>query len=360
MKTSIVLTLLLLAGCSTQPAAIIRNYEAPAGPYSWAKLATEPYRGKQDDIYFINPQTGWYVNGSGKIFKTTDGGATWALKLHQPGTYFRTIAFVDERRGFAGNIGTEYYPNVTDTIPLYETGDGGDTWTPVTTISGPAVKGLCAIDIVRSGDKTRITAAGRVGGPALMMVSEDGGGTWTSSTLADVAGPILDVHFFDLKNGILCSGTDARTEKSNALILLTGDGGKTWTKQYQSSRPFEITWKASFPTRNVGYVTIQNYNPDNSVTSRYVAKTIDGGVTWSEVKLVDDFAVREFGVGFIDATTGWVGTTTSGFETTDGGLTWNRVELGKAVNKIRLLRTPSGFVGYAIGVEVHKLDRSAG
>lgn len=75
--------------------------------YVWKKLETEAYRGKQDDIYFVSPQVGWYVNGSGKIFKTSDGGVTWELKLHKPGTYFRCLMFVDERLGFAGNIGPD-------------------------------------------------------------------------------------------------------------------------------------------------------------------------------------------------------------------------------------------------------------
>jgi hypothetical protein len=65
--------------------------------------------------------------------------------------------------------------------------------------------------------------------------------------------------------------------------------------------------------------------------------------------------VREFGIAFVDEKTGWVGTTTTGFETIDGGATWNPVEMGKAVNKIRILRTPDGFVGYAIGTDVYKL-----
>jgi photosystem II stability/assembly factor-like uncharacterized protein len=56
--------------------------------------------GSKTIFYFVSPQVGWYVNGSGKIFKTSDGGITWELKLHKPGTYFRCLMFVDEKLGF--------------------------------------------------------------------------------------------------------------------------------------------------------------------------------------------------------------------------------------------------------------------
>ena len=92
--------------------------EAPSALPAWRKLATEPYRGKQDDIYFVNENVGWYVNGAGKIFRTQDGGATWQLQLDQPGTFFRCVAFIDEQHGFAGNIGPGYFPGVTDSVPL--------------------------------------------------------------------------------------------------------------------------------------------------------------------------------------------------------------------------------------------------
>jgi hypothetical protein len=89
--------------------------------YKWIKLETESYKGKQDDIYFINAEIGWYVNGYGKIYKTVDGGGHWTCQLEKKGTFFRCIAFIDSLRGFAGPVGTDYFPNVSDSIPLYKT-----------------------------------------------------------------------------------------------------------------------------------------------------------------------------------------------------------------------------------------------
>ena len=68
-------------------------------------------------------------------------------------------------------------------------------------------------------------------------------------------------------------------------MLKTSDGGKTWRRVYVSKRPFEITWKLAFPSAKVGYVTVQNYNPDASITDRVVAKTVDGGETWRRAAL---------------------------------------------------------------------------
>ena len=62
-----------------------------------------------------------------------------------------------------------------------------------------------------------------------------------------------------------------------------------------------------------------------------------------------------FGIAFVDADRGWVGAMPRGFGTTDGGRTWTPADFGNAVNKIRLVPTKDGVVGYAIGVEIHKL-----
>jgi photosystem II stability/assembly factor-like uncharacterized protein len=328
----------------------------------WKKLNTSRYPGKQDDITFINENEGWYVNGYGSIYHTKNGGETWEKQLEKKGTFFRCIAFVDSLTGFAGTVGTDYFPNVTDTIPLYGTNDGGKTWNPVS-YSGPYVKGLCAMDIVREqyinhgkiDYKIHIYGVGRVGSPANMMVSHDGGLTWTSNSMNKDCKMLFDIKMFDKNNGIVCAASDEDMEKSNALILKTSDGGKTWKKVYQSNRPFEGTWKASFPTEKIGYVTIQSYNPDPNVKQQRIAKTTDGGNTWQEINLVEDAGAREFGIGFIDENHGFVGTMNTGFETKDGGLTWTTVNLGMACNKIRIYKDANGEIyGYAIGVDVMK------
>jgi len=360
-------------------APLAQTYALPADA-KWQKLDTVAYRGKQDDIFFLNPSLGWYVNGGGKIYKTNDAGQTWVEKLSKPGTFFRTIGFIDEKLGFAGNIGTDYFPGVTDSSPLYQTSDGGDTWQVVTAIGGPAVKGLCAMDVlhtqfINSGvleTRTVIHAGGRVGGPAFLMRSLDRGKSWKSIDVSAHTKMILDIKFFDESRGFILGASDTDVAQSNALIIATRDGGSTWTKVYQSSRPYELTWKVSFPTRETGYATIQNYNPDTTQSQRYVAKTTDGGLTWREIPLVNEYPVRQFGVGFVDANLGWVGASNDGYQTTDGGANWSFVEMGRAVNKIRLVsdgrkdksrssgrdqdgKQPDVF-GYAIGVDVRKIS----
>jgi photosystem II stability/assembly factor-like uncharacterized protein len=346
----------VLAGCTSIDAS------PPPPPSVWRQLNTGPYRGKQDDISFVTPDLGWYGNGAGKLYRTADGGETWSLIWEKTGTFIRALGFVDADNGFLGNVGTNYYPNVSDTTPLYRTRDGGVTWTPIEADNIGIVAGICGIDILRERriyqgelrNAAIIHAAGRVGGPATMLRSLDGGESWRVVDLRQHAGMILDLKFFDANIGLVCAASSDDMSQANALILRTSDGGATWREAYRSSRPFENCWKMCFPSRRVGYATVQNYA--EGAADRVLIKTTNGGASWRELPLVTDPQVREFGIGFVDENWGWIGASTTGFETRDGGASWLPIEMGRAVNKIRIVRQGAVTRAFAIGVNVHRLD----
>jgi len=355
----------------TAPPAPARRLVATG---DWQTTPSEPFRGKQDDIYFVSPKRGFYGNGDGKIFRTDDGGASWQKLFEHNGTFVRAIGFLDAQRGFAGNLGPDAFPGVTDTQLLYRTDDGGTTWQPVALPDTEGARGVCAIDIltvdaVNAGHRLHkeiVHVGGRVGGPAALFRSDDGGTTWARLALPPEIAMILDVHFLDVSTGFLFAGSDPDVARSHGLIARTSDAGRTWTVVYESARPFELMWKAAFPSRMVGYATLQNYSveasqdPDAHVDAdphRFVVKTEDGGATWTEHPLVEDASVQELGIGFVDPLHGWVGAMPHGFETLDGGATWTVVEtMPKATNKLRIVPDGDGVAVWAIGLDVRHLS----
>lgn len=321
---------------------------------TWHTLVTEAYPKKRDDIVFVDAQTGFYGTGKGMLYRTQDAGRTWQLVWSHPGTFIRSLAFVDAKHGFIGNLGVGL-ASVTDPVALYETRDGGLTWRPAHV---PAIPGICSIDVMKSrsihegevSDRFYVHAAGRADGPAKLLRSEDGGETWTLIDLSERAGMILDVKFLDPNTGFVFAASSGDVAQSNALILKTNDGGRTWREVYRSARLNEITWKASFASGQVGYVTLQNNDPAN--TQQRVAKTTDGGEHWTELPLVDDAAAQEFGIGFVSAERGWVGTADGGFETANGGSSWAPSALARRANRIRTHAADGTPMVYAIGSEV--------
>jgi len=336
---------------------VSRAASTPVATPQWHTLATEGYPKKRDDIVFVNPHTGFYGTGKGQLYRTQDGGQSWQLVWSKPGTFIRSLGFIDTSHGFLGNLGAGL-AKITDTTPLYETKDGGATWEAVKLGDAAAIPGVCSIDILKSlsiheGDvspRYYIHAAGRANGPAKLLRSENGGETWTLIDLSERAGMILDVKFLDPNIGFVFAATSGDLAQSNALILKTNDGGRTWRQVYRSHRRYEIIWKASFANGRVGYATVQNSDPANA--QQRIVKTIDGGEHWFELSLVVNRDAEELGIGFVSPSKGWVGTGAGGFETRDGGRTWRPSTLAPKANKIRLRAADGTPMIYAIGSEV--------
>jgi hypothetical protein len=134
---------------------------------------------------------------------------------------------------------------------------------------------------------------------------------------------LIDAKFFDKDTGIVVGAIDSA---SKAIVLSTFDGGTTWQTRFTDNDTFETCWKVFFPSRNIGYASIEsglNFfipPPDTA----YFLKTIDGGLTWTKHVFMTPFYDEE-GIGFINDSVGWIGgdqTIAKTYKTIDGGITW--------------------------------------
>jgi photosystem II stability/assembly factor-like uncharacterized protein len=326
----------------------------------WIKLPSEPYtlNNKQDAIAFADALTGWYGNGTGRIYRTDDGGASWWAIWSHRGTYVRALEFSDGNTGFLGNVGPGYFPGVTDRQPLYVSHDAGVHWAPIKPVEGRQIVGVCAIDVLKlDGKVLAVRAGGRVGGPAGLLESFDGGQTFRARDMSGVTGMILDIHFIDADTGFIAGASAPDEDKAHARILKTSDGGKTWRAVFDSDRAGDNNWKLAFPSARVGYATIISYQAPAGEARGYVVKTEDGGEHWRRLTVTGDKDWIPYGINFLDEARGWVGGSTGGYGTSDGGKTWSAENMGLSTNKISFARrADGGMTAFAIGKDIYKLD----
>jgi photosystem II stability/assembly factor-like uncharacterized protein len=317
---------------------------------SWRLLPAAPFLASSriDDAFFLNATLGWIANGYGQVWRTTNGGGNWVKQFDKNTVYFRCLSFADSMRGWACNLGTEEFGGATDTNIIYQTTNSGATWAANNNFFPQKPRGLCGMQAV--GDSF-IYAVGRVRGPSFFVRSTDGGNHWEVRDMSAFAVGLLDVYFFTRDSGYVIGHNGPVNTNSNGVILFTSDRGTTWQVRFTTTRIGEWCWKINFPTRQVGFISLQR----NSGAPVYFLKTADGGVTWQE-KLFSTTSYYVQGIGFANPLRGWIGgnSTLPTYETTDGGDTWFQQPFGVRLNRVRML---NDTIGYSVGQGVYKYSR---
>ncbi|MGH3921342.1 MAG: WD40/YVTN/BNR-like repeat-containing protein, partial [Pseudonocardiaceae bacterium] len=196
---------------------------SPLAELTWLPTNAPVASSRTDDIWFTDPQRGWAVNSNGQIVHTEDGFITWQEQLHDPEVYFRCVGFASESRGWVGTL--------TADKRLFDTVDGGTTWTGVADLPPLAPSAVCGLSVV---SESVVYASGTnfPNRPARMMRTVDGGATWQAWEMSAHATLLVDTYFTDADHGWVVGGkaTVANPTRNDvrAVVLRTEDGGATW------------------------------------------------------------------------------------------------------------------------------------
>lgn len=234
--------------------------------------------------------------GQANIFRTQDGVHwTKAFETSEPGVFLDALAFWDDRHGIALSdpVGGRLYILVTD--------DGGATWTRVPTESAPptlpgdgffAASGTCLT--VQGTSNAWIATGGAA--RARVFRSTDRGRTWsvadTPIHAGNAASGIFSVAFADAHNGVVVGGDYTKPTGLFDNAALTDDGGQTWRL---AKGPLPRGFMSA-----VAYVPATGGRSLVAVGLAGTARSADGGESWT---MVDSVAYNS--VVFASRDAGW-------------------------------------------------------
>jgi photosystem II stability/assembly factor-like uncharacterized protein len=275
-------------------------------------------------IYFASDKRGWVAGDGGLVFRTEDGGKTWARQSAGTDESVNDIYFRDKEEGYllAGN-------------KILSTEDGGATWRQVHAFA-PAEFGGAVPELysVRFATKKRGWIVGSVSRrddvvDSLLLYTDDGGASWLRRSLP-VRYELLHLDFDGGKRGWIIG--------DRGTILHTEDAGATWARQ--ESNTTATLYHVDFADDENGWAVGERST---------ILRTNDGGRTWSQaISHAAGTGATLLSVAFVNRDEGWiVGRRGLILRSSDGGRTWLKQESGTTQHLFALFF--KGKMGWAVG-----------
>lgn len=259
--------------------------------------------------HFCDARDGWVVGSKAKIYRTSDGGATWTKQsIDASGANLYGVSFADTLTGWV----------VGDGGRIFKSTDGGATWVPQTSGTVVHLRQVFALDSQN---------AWAVGIFGTIRRTADGGANWTN-VAGGAVDDLLGCCFWSVSRGWIV-GTSGS--------ILFWDGSAVTE---QTSGTTESLMDVDFINDSVGWVVGSGWT---------VLKTIDGGLHWVSQSVPADVDPYLKGVCFVDSLVGWVvGSSGTILRTGDGGATWEIQDAGTLFG-LRRVASADGDEGWAVG-----------
>lgn len=263
-------------------------------------------------IEFAGSLTGYITDWTNQWLKTTDGGETWIAENFPqalPPRPIEDLCFVNDTTGFI--FQNEGEPNYHGFI--YKTTDAGLSWIQVyTSVSAYTCR------FAFYNDQQGMAGCETWMYTSKILLTNDGGTTWS-----EVSPPPLP----QLVTNSICyyDHNKALTAGYYGKILRTQDGGIHWEPLHERIFSGHI-YDAQFLDQNEGFALHEVW--EGGVSSSWLQRTLDGGQTWSNIKMTGGY---EGACWFVNHDTGFVVAQEMDlvlFKTTNAGADWSEISTG--------------------------------
>ncbi len=291
MYKMIVVFIVLLAtnGCE-------QHITSNSPPTDWSLIGSVG-PGYYSAVSFVDRSNGWAVGDSGRIFHTSDGGASWNPQQSGVQSFLNCVTFTNLSHGSVGGG--------DNSIGL--TTDGGASWM-WSHPAGDSRRTFMAVSFV--GDNTG-WIVDNFGG---ILHTDDGGQSWTPKT-SGITSAITAVQFLDAQQGWATAVP--------SLVLHTTNGGTSWTVINLDTLNFGATVvfdDIHFVNSSAGWIALNTGASSTLVHPNPMVATADGGRTWKLQATPEDNLVSA--VTFLNPSVGWATAEGGILSTSDGGENW--------------------------------------
>ncbi|RUA29098.1 MAG: hypothetical protein DSY76_03690 [Bacteroidetes bacterium] len=280
----------------------------------WSPLATS-YAGNFKDVFFTNTNTGYAVGGNnstGVVYKTTDGGTTWA-STSISGSSLESVWFTSSTVGYISGTNGK----------IYKTVNGGTTWTVLTTNNTNTIN-----DIQFASPSVGFAVC-----DTAFFKTTNSGTSWSASSFPSSGNTTVanGTFFSNSMNGVIFGSYNF----IQGWIRRTTNGGTSWSTAYTTAAvindAFFINSSLGFAVGNAGGIY----------------KTTNGGSSW--IMKTSGISSHLNAVFFASTNVGYaVGDNGVILKTLDGGTTWTSQNTG-VTNVLRGIFANNSTDVYVVG-----------